>query len=399
MHAAFWVVASDPSSDASWLVVLGVLGVVLGVYLFFQGFRMLRYKRLILNTPFSKIRSASMGLVEVSGMPTGPKTINSAITGSPCYYYRARAWQWVVSEKGGGSWKQAVDESICVPFFLDDSTGKVLVNAQGATMDVHRSFYDEVYTMSALGQNSLVPESIRKFVAIRGLVAGEKVRLEEHIIKPGFPLFVFGTLGENRFLSPWTAQPHVGGKKVSFSLSFGNSPWLSFSIGADASGGVAKMLGNMLENTSGSNTRTYTYASSDGGELPPSVVATLKQTGVNLPFPLQPPSAKATLLGGARSVVVQTVAPPQLQNDAASSDAVAIAEDQNHPAQSDAVNDVLHASAAISKGERGEPFTISSQSQREVVQSLGWRAVGYIWGGPVFALICFYFLMVYWGLM
>jgi hypothetical protein len=59
----------------------------------------------------------------------------------------------------------------------------------------------------------------------------------------------------------------------------------------------------------------------------------------------------------------------------------------------------LHASAAISKGERGEPFTISSQSQREVVQSLGWKAIGYIWGGPVFALICFYFLMVYWGLM
>lgn len=396
MNAAMVLTASDPSSDSSWLFVLGVLGVVLGVYFFFQGFRMLQYKRLILNTPFSKIRSASMGLVEVSGMPTGPKTINSAITGSPCYYYRARAWQWVVSDKGSGSWKQAVDESVCVPFFLDDSTGKVLVNAQGATMDVHRSFYDEVYTMSALGQNSLVPESIRKFVAIRGLVAGEKVRLEEHIIKPGFPLFVFGTLGENRFSSPWTAQPHVGGRKVSFSLSFGNSPGLSFSTGADPSGGVAKMLGNMLESSS---TRTYTYASSDGGELPPEVVATLKQAGVNLPFPLQPPSAKATLLGGARSVVVQTAGPSQVENDAAPSATQAVAGDVAHDTPSDAVSDVLHASAAISKGERGEPFTISSHSQREVVQSLGWKAIGYIWCGPVFALICFYFLMVYWGLM
>jgi hypothetical protein len=55
---------------------------------------MLQYKRLILNTPFSKIRSASNGLVEVSGSPTGPQTIASAITGEPCFYYRAQAWQW-----------------------------------------------------------------------------------------------------------------------------------------------------------------------------------------------------------------------------------------------------------------------------------------------------------------
>src|SRR5262249_37066140 len=99
---------------------------------------MLQFKRLILDTPFSKIRSASLGLVEVSGMPTGPQTIPAAITGDACYYYRARAWQWNSSGKGG-SWQEVVDESLFVPFFLEDSTGKVLVNPQNAQLDVHHS--------------------------------------------------------------------------------------------------------------------------------------------------------------------------------------------------------------------------------------------------------------------
>ena len=112
------------ASDGVWLMLTALIGAAGGVALFFRGFRMLQYKRLILNTPFSKVRSASMGLVEVSGTPTGPQTISAAITGEPCYYYRAQAWQWVDSGDGN-KWKQVLDESLSVPFFLEDSTGKV----------------------------------------------------------------------------------------------------------------------------------------------------------------------------------------------------------------------------------------------------------------------------------
>jgi hypothetical protein len=53
----------------------------------------------------------------------------------------------------------------------------------------------------------------------------------------------------------------------------------------------------------------------------------------------------------------------------------------------------LHPHAAIARGKRNELFTISSQSQREVVQSLEWKAMACIWGGPVIALSCLYFLI------
>jgi hypothetical protein len=53
-------------------VALAFVGVFAGVYLFYRGFRFLQRKRLILNTPASKIRSAAMGLVEINGLAVGP---------------------------------------------------------------------------------------------------------------------------------------------------------------------------------------------------------------------------------------------------------------------------------------------------------------------------------------
>jgi hypothetical protein len=388
-------------ADSIWLNALALLGLLTGVFLFFSGFRMLRYKRLILNTPFSKIRSASMGLVEVSGMPTGPKTIFSAITGAQCYYYRARAWQWLASGKGG-SWQPAVDESVCVPFFLEDSTAKVLVNPRGATLDVHRSFYDEIRT-SFLDQDSPVPESIRKFVATRGLAAGDKVRLEEHIIKPGYPLFVFGTLGENATLNSWSAQLHVGAKKISLSFSLGGSSALKFTRTTTVSGIAANALAGMLERASRANTQTCTFTSrSDGGpfEVPEDVRKTLKQAGVDLLFPVLVDSGKMTASnttsdGGAKVANPMRVA---IASGQAPLSEVAQARPEVQPQESTGAFD-LHSRVAISQGQRGDPFTISSQSQREVVQALGWKSMACIWGGPVFALICVYFLFVYWGWM
>ena len=60
---------------------------------------MLRFKRMILNTPLSRIHSASVGLVEVMGTPVGPHVLTAPVTGEPCYYYRVQAWQWVEYRK------------------------------------------------------------------------------------------------------------------------------------------------------------------------------------------------------------------------------------------------------------------------------------------------------------
>src|SRR5579864_3837932 len=95
-------------------IIVAIAGACAGVYLFYRGFRLLQRKRLILDTPASKIRSASMGLVEINGLATGPYVINSPLKQTSCYYYRSVAWQW--KQRGKDSeWVKAAEESLHVP--------------------------------------------------------------------------------------------------------------------------------------------------------------------------------------------------------------------------------------------------------------------------------------------
>lgn len=352
------------SSDAFWLV-FGGAGVVAGTMMFFRGLAMLRYKRLILNTPFSKIHSASIGLVEVTGMPVGPNTMAAPVTGDPCFYYRVQAWKWVLNEKGNGQWKSALDESSYVPFFLEDSTGRVLVNAQSANMDVHTNFSDEIEAM-AFYQRGLVPESIRKFVSLRGLIPENKIKIEERILKPGYPLFVFGTLGENSAAGSWNPAPHLGdvsagGRSINF--NFNGLPGLGITLRSTITTQITTTQQNMTRGT----------ATLEGGQ--------------GRPGGLIHPGGQVLHGGQVASVLGRT---PETQG------ATAVLDAPTQPPANQPSGDFdLHASAAIGKGTRNEPFTISSESQREVVEKLAWKSTAYIWGGPIIAASCLYFLIVY----
>jgi hypothetical protein len=81
-------------SDNSRLLFWCAVGFCAGIYLFIHGFRLLGRRRLILDTPVSKIRSASMGMVEISGLAVGPYTMIAPITARPCYYFRTIVWEW-----------------------------------------------------------------------------------------------------------------------------------------------------------------------------------------------------------------------------------------------------------------------------------------------------------------
>jgi E3 Ubiquitin ligase len=332
------------------LPLMGIAGVLAGVYLFAQGFRMLRYKRLILDTPFSKIRSASMGLVEISGRPTGEYTLTAPVTGAPCYYYRVRVWQWSESAKEA-KWKQVVNESLYIPFYLDDGTGRVLINPQGAEMDVHRDFVDEI-PASIFNAKTLLPENVRNFLTIRGAIPYEKVKVEEQVVKPDYPLFVFGTLGENNAEDSWSAQPHS-------EISKGSPFSLRFNLRGDGVlGRAAESLMGQLPGLRVERVVPETGVTHSPVVVSDQVAANLKNKGIVLP-----------------GVVAQSEAARATQQQ----------------------EEVRQSKVAISKGERGEPFTISSNSQKEVVRELSWKSTLYIWGGPIFALICVYYLLAFWS--
>jgi E3 Ubiquitin ligase len=171
---------------APWALV----GLGVGLYLFYRGFGLLRRQRLILNTPRSTVRGAALGLVEVSGKAVGPYTLMSPLSALNCYYYRAVAWQ-----NDGHRWKRAAEETLHAPFFVDDGTGRLMVDPRGAEMDLPAIFAHE-YADSVL-DSELIPDYIGHFLRRHGIPAECPLKLEEYCVLPGDTLFVLGTLGEN----------------------------------------------------------------------------------------------------------------------------------------------------------------------------------------------------------
>src|SRR5438105_12483123 len=153
-------------------MVLAAIGAAAGVYWFYRGFRLLQRKRLILNTPASKIRSASMGLVEISGSATGPYVINSPLKQTTCYYYRTVAWQY--KQRGKDSdWVKVAEETLHVPFYMDDGSGRLLVDPSGAEMDLQCGFHEE-YNRSILLGGPDMPGPGYSFLSRQGVESGRR---------------------------------------------------------------------------------------------------------------------------------------------------------------------------------------------------------------------------------
>jgi hypothetical protein len=178
--------ASALSDATPWALI----GLGVGVFLFYRGFSLLRRQRLILNTPRSTIRGAALGLVEISGKAVGPYTLMSPLSALNCYYYRAVAWQ-----NDGHRWKRAAQESLHAPFFVDDGTGRLMVDPRGAEMDLPAIFAHE-YADSML-DSEIIPDYIGHFLRRHGIPLECPLKLEEYCILPGDTLFVLGTLQEN----------------------------------------------------------------------------------------------------------------------------------------------------------------------------------------------------------
>jgi hypothetical protein len=159
-------------------------------------FSLLARKRLLINTPTSKIRSASVGLVEVSGVATGPYTIPAPITGNPCYLYQTIVWRQREESKSQ-EWKTVAEETLHVPFFLEDGTGKLLVSPGGAELDLHRDFakYDQTWISQCRTRYD--------FLARHGIPGGDHFQIE--VDHPAAWSLYIGTLANPGRVRPLAA--------------------------------------------------------------------------------------------------------------------------------------------------------------------------------------------------
>jgi len=342
-----------------------VIGACAGVYLFYRGFEILRRKRLIQNTPTSKIRSAAMGLVEVNGLAVGPYVVNAPITGLPCYYHRSMAWQLKQSGKNK-SWQKVADECRHLPFYLDDNTGRLLINPQGAEMDIHRDFHEE-YSTSLFSSSLDVPANVSSFLMRHGISTDKKTKVEEYCIKPKNALFILGTLSENPGLKV-SPDPVLSehGDVLTASVTWGKKTFSTFAGngGADMEPSLgAQEIIRLSPATKPANSIEMSQQA--------KISAALIKAGITNPA--------AWAVAGVEHSGIALDTEPKSDPDLAAADFD------------------LNPKTVLMKGEHDPAFFISWQSQRDVLKTLSWKSTLMIWGGPVLTLLCFYILAAEFG--
>jgi len=413
------------SSNPTGLVIWCGIGLCAGIYLFVQGFRMLQRRQLILNTPVSKVRSAAMGMVELNGLAVGPYTMVAPITARPCYYYRTVVWEWKQSGKNK-QWVKAAAECVHVPFFLDDNSGKVMVDPRGAELDLHRDFEQE-FCDSLFTTKEEAPSNVLGFLSRHGITTTNKIKVEEFCIKPKNALFVLGTLGENPGLElapkpirDVEAMTQSSGNVLSFSLAgigLGGGGWsfgersdelLAGSLIGGRLGGAASEDERLLAKLNGGSLRSGTMSPESGN----SVSAESRSTELIRLSPEAGPAKAVEMTQQqkiaaalARAGITNPAAweAAGLQSSVVVSDANGVPRVPGNGAAQVQTTDVSSTPSAdgfeqrphtvLMKGKNNPTFLISWRSQRDVARSLGWKCSFMIWGGPAIALISLYGLL------
>jgi E3 Ubiquitin ligase len=355
------------------LTILSSAAIAGGLYFFFLGFHLLARKRLLLCTPTSKIRSAAIGLVEVTGEATGPHTVAAPITGKPCFLYHTTAWQQTERNK---DWEKVADETLHLPFYIDDSTGQLLIEPLGAELDLRRNFREEFDASFFSSNGADVPPRVSAFLSRHGIVTERRLRIEERSISPGDALFIAGTLTENPGVQvrPLTLRDGAGidgSRRADSRNTAGNN----ITERAPAQ--------EIINLSSGSAPATTQEMSQQA-----KIAAALNRAGISRPEAWSAagvPYQMAAILEKATLSVGEAARVPEAQLHEATSDNE---NDRAKPSSFDLTPPVV-----LMKGGNDPAFVISFRSQKEFVSSLAWKSAAMIYGGFAITLLGLYVLM------
>lgn len=336
-------------------ILVPALGAVAGAYWLSRGVRLARRKRLILRAPASKIRSAEMGLIEISGLATSPYLMTSPLRRADCYYYRSLAWERK-PQRNDGVWVTIAEEILHVPFYVDDHTDKALIDPRGAEIDLH-CYWREEYKCAARGKTDELPDRIVQFLGRHGVDPANKwIKVEEYCIRPKDFLFVLGTLSQN---------PGLDVSVMPAWAERADRPTLT----PEAKSGVPEVI-RLSEDTTVVPAAEMTQQQ--------KIAAALMRAGVNSRTGWTAKSTQASQ--------------PQVAVKEAASAAVATAVIVES-APPDISGFDLHPPVVLMKGTHESPFYISWKSPRDRFKSFDWKSSLLTWASPALLLGCIYLLL------
>jgi hypothetical protein len=152
-----------------------------GVFLLFGGFLLvvgfvrLCRKRMIENLPSSRVRSVAMGLAELVGRVRQRTPVRAPLSGTLCSYFR-----YTIEKETGGKnrrWEVVERGESSEPFWLEDDTGRILVQPAGADPILRTAFRE---------------------TRRHGGVFSTRWRYTEQRLVDGQRIYVLGTVGRAR---------------------------------------------------------------------------------------------------------------------------------------------------------------------------------------------------------
>jgi hypothetical protein len=336
------------------------LGTGAGVWIFFKGFRVFREFKIVADTPRMPMRSLSMGLVQVRGTALSDKLVPSPVTHTPCCFYQVNIERYETGEHGG--WKHHCTDMDGAKFYLQDKTGKVLIDSYSAEYDLPQSEPREV-DGSHIGGS---------FAAAMGAGASDQ-ELLQYVQTAGAHHFA-GKV-EHWLESKGTLDnpTHEQGRQVLLELS--RVIPQAMSSGTPVRGNIPAALIEKI-------IASHPAADPKKEEQRQKFLQQIKETGT---VPMPQISASVSSATGRYRLRESLVLPGQeyhvtgtcVENPAASD-----ADDRN----------------MIVQGKNEKTFLISWKPEQELRQGLQKRAVGMVFGGAALALICLALLLGHLGM-
>jgi Zn-finger nucleic acid-binding protein len=184
---------SRPPDQTLLYLAAGTIG---GFGLFVYGWIVRQRKHLIESIPTSTIRSLALGLVEISGQAQPEANLLSApFSGLPCVFYSYAVEEHVGSGKHA-RWEAIAKGTSEQPFFVRDTTGRVLVVPLGAEL-----ILPDEHTFQNDWLRELSPTAIaglnRLGISTEHWIGSKTLRCRETFLQSEEPVYVLGTAHEH----------------------------------------------------------------------------------------------------------------------------------------------------------------------------------------------------------
>jgi hypothetical protein len=170
--------------------IFSVAAVLAGPVFGIMGYRAWRIRRLLEDTPTSRIRSMAMGLVEVHGTVESRSRTVAPFSGRPCAYWQVEVATGSRGKNGRVSYSTVYHECSGHPFYLVDQEGVALVYPQDALCKLPFGIEEET---PGPGQPEPYASYLKeKHMGLRVMWGAGPMRFRERILEDGAGLFVLG---------------------------------------------------------------------------------------------------------------------------------------------------------------------------------------------------------------